>query len=50
VLFSHINSAPAISHLPATNIFLSQQISTSHQPPATSQPNKAKVSLQVAKS
>jgi hypothetical protein len=32
VLFSHINSAPATSHLSASNIFLSQQISTSHQP------------------
>jgi hypothetical protein len=34
VLFSHINSAPVTSHLPASSIFLSQQISTSHPPPA----------------
>jgi hypothetical protein len=32
MLFSHINSAPATSHLLASNIFLSQQISTSQQP------------------
>jgi hypothetical protein len=32
VLFSHINSAPATSHQTANSIFLSQQISTSHQP------------------
>jgi hypothetical protein len=31
VFFSHIKSAPATSHLPASSIFLSQQISTSHQ-------------------
>jgi hypothetical protein len=35
VLFSHINSTLAISHLPANSIFLSQQISTSHQPSAS---------------
>jgi hypothetical protein len=33
VLFFHINSAPAISYLPVSSIFLSQQISTNHQPP-----------------
>jgi hypothetical protein len=33
--FSHTNSAPASSHQPANSIFLSQQISTSHQPPAS---------------
>jgi hypothetical protein len=43
VLFSHIISASAASHQPASNIFLSQQISISHRPPATSQPNEAKV-------
>jgi hypothetical protein len=32
VLFSHIISAPATGHQPASSIFLSQQISTSHQP------------------
>jgi hypothetical protein len=32
VFFSHINSAPATSYLTASSIFLSQQISTSHQP------------------
>jgi hypothetical protein len=31
VLFSHIISTPAINHQSATSIFLSQQISTSHQ-------------------
>jgi hypothetical protein len=35
VLFSHINSAPAISRQPASSIFLSHQFSTSHQPPAS---------------
>jgi hypothetical protein len=32
MLFSHIISAPATSHQLASSIFLSQQISTSHQP------------------
>jgi hypothetical protein len=31
-LFSHIKSASATCHLPANSIFLSQQISTGHQP------------------
>jgi hypothetical protein len=35
VLFSHTNSAPASSHQPVSSIFLSQQISTSHQLPAS---------------
>jgi hypothetical protein len=35
VLFSHTNSAPASSNQPASSIFLSQQISTSHQPPTS---------------
>jgi hypothetical protein len=35
VLFSNIKSAPATSHMSAINIFLSQQISTCHQPPAS---------------
>jgi hypothetical protein len=35
VLFSHIKSAPATSYLPVSSIFLSQQISTGHQPPAS---------------
>jgi hypothetical protein len=35
VLFSHTNSAPVTSHQPASSIFLSQQISLSHQPPAS---------------
>jgi hypothetical protein len=33
VLFSHTNSVPATNYLSANNIFLSQQINTSHQPP-----------------
>jgi hypothetical protein len=36
VLFSHIKLVPATDHLSASSIFLSQQISTSYQPPATS--------------
>jgi hypothetical protein len=32
VLFSHIISASVTSHQPANSIFLSQQISISHQP------------------
>jgi len=32
VFFSHIKSAPATSHQPASGTFLSQQISTSHHP------------------
>jgi hypothetical protein len=35
VFFSHTNPAPASSHQPANNIFLSQRISTSHSPPAS---------------
>jgi hypothetical protein len=35
VFFSYTNSAPASSHQPASSIFLSQEISTSHQPPAS---------------
>jgi hypothetical protein len=35
VLFSHAKLASAISHRPASGIFLSQQISTSHQQPAS---------------
>jgi len=35
IFFSHTKSAPANNHQPANNIFLSQQISTSH-----SQPNR----------
>jgi len=35
VLFSHTNSAPATGHQLASSIFLSQQISTSHQPLAS---------------
>jgi hypothetical protein len=39
VLFSHINAASTTGHQPASNIFFSQQISISHQLPATGQPN-----------
>jgi hypothetical protein len=35
VLFSYIISTPATSHLSTSSIFLSQQISTSHHPPAS---------------
>jgi hypothetical protein len=35
VLFFHIKSASATNHLLASSIFLSQQISTSHQPPTS---------------
>jgi hypothetical protein len=35
VLFSHTNSAPASSHQSTSSIFLSQQISVSHRPPAS---------------
>jgi hypothetical protein len=43
VLFSHTNSALASSHQPSASQQYFSLTTNQHQPPATSQPNEAKV-------
>jgi len=43
VLFSHTKSASASSHQSATSIFLTQQISTSHQPQPAEQSDNVQI-------
>ena len=47
VFFSHTKPAPATSYQPASSAFLSQQISTSHQPQLAEQSDRTKAPFSI---